>query len=148
MGKLDARNQINGSYGSLYWDGELLLDIETFEAKVTPNREDVMMAGSLDVDSKLISLKGEGSFKIKKVYTRGINKMLEQWKKGIDPRSQLIGKLKDPDSPKKQSERVVINNVAFGEIVLMQFELSKKLEREFPFTFTPSDVEFPDTIEN
>jgi hypothetical protein len=148
MAKLDARNQINGSFGSLYWNGELILEVEFFEAKVTANREDVQMAGTLDVDSKITSLKGEGSFKIKKIFTRGINKMLDEWKKGKDPRSQLVGKLADPDSPKKQKERVIINNVAFSEITLMQFELGQKLESEFPFTFTPSDVEFPDVINN
>jgi len=139
-------NPINGSFGSLYWNGELIAEVDSFEAKVIANREDVPMAGTLDIGSKLMSLKGEGSFKIKKVYTRGMDKMLQQWTKGIDVRSQLVGKLADPQTHRNQSERVVINNVWFNELTLMQFELGQKLEREFPFGFMASNVEYPDVI--
>lgn len=143
--KMSGYRQINGSWGQLWWDGELIYEVESFEAKITANREDVPMAGSLDIDSKITSLKGEGSFKVKKVFSRGIKKLLQAWKEGRDVRSQLIGKLADPDA--YGSERVVINNVWFNEFTLMQFEMGQKLEREFPFGFTPSDVDFPDTIE-
>ncbi|QNB48209.1 terminase [Thermanaerosceptrum fracticalcis] len=145
MGKLRGNQQLSGSWGQLWWNGELIIEVESFEAKVTANREDVAIG--MDVDSKITSLKGEGSFKIKKVYTRGIDKMLASWVRGEDPRAQLVGKLSDPDAVGKQTERVVFNNVWFNEITLMQFEKGQKLEREFPFGFTPSDVEFPDKIE-
>lgn len=145
--KLTGARQINGSFGELWLDGELVVEVESFEAKAIANREDVMMAGSLDVDSKITSLKGEGTMKVKKIYTRGVNKLLESWRDGIDVRSQFIGKLADPDAVGKQSERVIINNVWFNEVTLMQFEQGAKLEREYPFGFTPSDVEFRDTIE-
>jgi hypothetical protein len=144
--KIPGNRVITGTFGKLWWDGELIFEVESFEAKITPNREDVQMAGSLDVDSKVTNLKGEGSFKIKKVFSRGIEKLLNAWKRGEDPRSQLVGKLADPDTKGKASERVVINNVWFNELTLMQFEVGQKLEREFPFGFTPSDVEFPDLI--
>lgn len=144
--KFNAQHQLNGSYGQIYWNGELIFEINSFEAKVNAKREDVGMAGSLDVDSKLLSLSGEGSFKVKKAYTRGINKMLESWKKGEDPRSQIIGKLDDPASYQKQAERVVINNVWFNELTLMSFEHGKLAETEFPFGYTVSDVSMPDTI--
>lgn len=144
VNKIPGYRQINGSWGQLWWDGELVYEVESFEAKLTPEREDVYQAGSLDVDSKMTALKGEGSFKVKKVFSRGINKLLDAWKNGKDVRCQLIGKLADPDA--YGSERCVINNVWFNELTLMQFELKQKLEREFPFGFTASDVDFPDTI--
>jgi len=147
MSILKGHQQLNGSWGQLWWNGELIIEVESFEAKVTANREDVPIANSLDVDSKITSLKGEGSFKIKKVFTRGINQMLKNWNSGHDIRAQLVGLLSDPDTSNKQKERVVINNVWFNELTLMQFELGQKLEREFSFGFTPSDVESPDTIE-
>lgn len=146
MSKIPGYRVINGSFGQLWWDGELIFEISSFEAKVTPNREDVLMAGTLDIDSKITNLKGEGTLKIKKVFTRGITSLLESWKKGLDPRSQLIGKLADPDTKNNGRERVVIDNVWFNELTLMEFETGKVLEREFPFGFTPSNVEFPDTI--
>lgn len=143
---IEGYRQINGSWGQLWWNGELICEVDTFEAKITPNREDVMLAGSLDVDSKITGLKGEGSFKIKKVYSRGVMKIVKAWRAGTDPRSQLIGKLSDPDTIRKQGERVVINNAWFNELTLMQFELGQKLEREFTFGFPVSGVEYPDEI--
>lgn len=142
--KVPGYRQISGSWGQLWWDGELVYEVESFEAKVTAEREDVLQAASLDTDSKMTRLKGEGSFKVKKVFSRGVNKLLAAWKAGRDVRGQLIGKLDDPDA--YGSERCVINNVWFNELTLMQFELGQKLEREFPFGFTVSDVDFPDTI--
>lgn len=147
MAKLKGFNQISGSWGQLWWNGDLIIEVDSFEAKVTAEREDVPIAGSMDIDSKITALKGEGSFKVKKVYTRSINRMLDSWRKGSDVRSQLVGLLSDPDTVGKQKERVAINNVWFNEVTLMQFEHGQKLEREFPFGFTAGDVEFPDIIE-
>jgi len=146
MGKVPGYRQINGTWGQLWWDGELVYELSAFESKIKPDREDVQMAGSLDVDSKITKVKCDGKFKIKKVFSRGQKKLLDAWKAGTDPRSQLIGKLADPDTKGKASERVVINNVWFNELSLMDFEAGKALEMEFPFGFTLSDVDFPDTI--
>lgn len=144
MAKPKGLNQIAGTHGYLWWDGEQVFEVESFEAKITANREDVQMG--MDVDSKVTGFKGEGTLKIKKVFSRGISKLLDAWKKGTDPRSQLVGKLADPDAVGQQSERVVINNVWFNELTLMQFEKGQVLSVEFPFGFTPSDVDFPDQI--
>lgn len=145
MGNIRGNNQINGSWGQFWWDGELIFEVESYEAKVTAEREDVVIG--MDKDSKLVGLKGEGSFKIKKVFSRGKKKFLDAWKRGEDPRSTLVGKVKDPDTIGKQSERVSIGNVWFDELTLMQFENAKKSEEEYKFGFTPSDADFLDTIE-
>lgn len=146
MAKIPGYRQINGSFGQVWWDGELVFELSGFSAEITANREKVQMAGSLDEDSKITSLTGEGSMKIKKVFSRGIKKLLNAWKTGEDIRSQLVGKLADPDTKGKASERAVINNVWFTKLTLMDFEAGKVLEQEFPFGFTPADVDFPDTI--
>lgn len=145
MGKIRGNNQINGSWGQVWLDGDLVFEVESFEAKVTANRESVII--DMDEDSKLVSLKGEGTLKVKKVFSRGKKKLLEAWKLGNDPRSTLVGKIKDPDTVGKQSERVSIGNVWFDELTLMQFEKAKKLEEEYKFGFTPSDASFVDTID-
>ncbi|QLY79322.1 phage tail tube protein [Clostridium intestinale] len=145
MAKIRGGNQINGSWGQVWWDGELILELDSFEAKVTAKREEVSIG--MDEDSKLVGLKGEGTMKVKKVYTRGKKKLLEAWKKGEDPRSTLVGKIQDPDTVGKQSERVSIGNVWFSELTLLTFEKSKKGEEEYKFGFTPSDASFMDTIQ-
>lgn len=145
MAKLRGNNQINGSWGQVWMDGELVFEVESFEAKVTANRETVNIG--MDEDSKITSLKGEGTIKVKRVFDRGKKALLEAWKKGEDPRSTLVGKLKDPGTVGKQSSRVSIGNVWFEELTLMQFEQAKKLEDEYKFGFTPSDADYLDTID-
>lgn len=141
---ISGSNQWLGTHGMVWWDGEQIFEVESFQATVKVDRDDVTMAGSLDSDSKIKGLKGEGKLKIKKVFTRGKKKFLDAYKKGEDVRSQLVGLVKDPDAVGKQSERVVLNNVWFNDITLMDFEMGKKMEEEISFGFTPSAVDFPD----
>ena len=122
-----------------------MFEIEKFEAKVTANREDVIIGNS--VDSKTVGLKGEGSITIKSVVNRNINAYLEEWKNGHDPRATLVGLLNDPDMVDSQNERVVIDNVWFNELPLMNFEKGKVVEKEYPFGFTPEDVSYIEEVD-
>lgn len=140
-----GRRRWNGNHGKVWWDGELLFEISKFEAKVTAEREDVLIGNS--VDSKITGLKGEGTITIKSVINRNINRYLEEWKSGRDPRAQLVGLLADPDAVDGGAERCSIDNVWFTELMLMSFEKGKVVEKEFPFGFTPEDASFLETIE-
>lgn len=42
-----GRRRWNGNHGKVWWDGELLFEISKFEAKVTANREDVIIGNSV-----------------------------------------------------------------------------------------------------
>ena len=94
--KYRGRRRWNGSHGRVWWDGLFLFEISKFEAKVTADREDVLIGNSKD--SKIVSLTGEGSFTIKSVINRNINRYLEEWKNGHDPRATLVGLIDDPDA--------------------------------------------------
>lgn len=141
-----GKDQIMGNHATLWWDDEEVFEVESFEAKVTIDRESVTFVGSLDEDSKIKGMKGEGKFKIKHVYNRGLRKLLEAFKKGEDVRSKLITKLQDPDTKGGQAERIAINNCWFNELTLGEFEIGKKLEREFSFGFTVGSAEIIDEI--
>lgn len=145
MAKISGNRQILGTHGQMWWDNELVYEIEALDAKATAVRESVTMAGSMDEDSKIIGFKCEGNFRIKKVYSRGIKKIISAWKQGKDVRSKLVAKLADPDA--YGTERVVINDIWFNEVTLAQFEMGKKLETTFPFGFKLENVDFPDLIE-
>ena len=128
-----------------YYDGVLkAADRKIEKLQKSLNREEVQIG--MSKDSKITSLSGEGTFTIKKVYSRGKKKILEAWNKGKDPRSTFVCKLKDPDTPKGQSERVTIDNVWFNELLLQQFEQGTPCEEEYSFGFTPSDASFVDEI--
>lgn len=140
-----GRRRWNGSHGKVWWDNELLFEIEKFEVNVEPQREDVLIGNS--VDSKIVSLKGTGTITIKSVINRNLNKFLEEWKAGHDPRTTLVGLLEDPDMIDVQKERVSIDNVWFNKLDLMSFEKGKVVEKEYPFGFTPEDAAYVETVE-
>lgn len=144
--KYRGRRRWNGSHGRVWWDGEMLFEIAKFEAKVTADREDVLIGNSKD--SKITSLTGEGSFTIKSVINRNINRYLEEWKNGHDPRATLVGLIDDPDAVEGQKERCILDNVWFNELLLMTFEKGQVVEKEFTFGFTPEDAAFVETVDN
>lgn len=140
-----GRRRWNGNHGKVWWDGLLLFEISKFEAKVVANREDVIIGNS--VDSKIVGLKGEGSFTIKSVINRNINAYLEEWKGGHDPRANIVALLEDPDAVEGQNERCVMDNVWFNELTLMTFEKGNVVNKEFPFGFTPEDASFIEVVD-
>ena len=139
-----GRRRWNDSHGRVWWDGNLLFEATKFEAKVTADREDILIGNSKD--SKIVSLTGEGSITIKSVVNRNINRYLEEWKAGRDPRATLSGLIDDPDASGGQKERCTIDNVWFNELTLMTWEKGTVVEKEFPFGFTPEDASFIETV--
>ena len=137
-----APRVMSGTFGMLYWDGDPIFEVNSFEAKLKLNRESVNFAMDMAEDSKLTGTAGEFSFKVKKVFSRGQIKLARAIKDGRDPRSQFVGVLNDPDA--FGSERVVLSNCWFGDLVLMAFESGKLLEEEFSGGFT--DFDFPDVV--
>ena len=142
--KHNGSNVINGTHGKLWWNGYLIAEIASFEAKITINREDVIIG--IDNDSNMVSLTGEGTMKFTKVYSRGKKAYLEAIKRGEDPRSELMGQLKSPNAIGKQTETCILRNVWLNELTLMSFEKGSKIEEETSFGFTPSDSDMPDEI--
>jgi len=142
MGKLKSNRVINGTYGSVWVNNEKWLDIEEFEAKVSVDYEDVNMAEDPATHKKMLGWSGEGTLKVKKVYSRGANLLADDVKKGIVPEVNIVGKLADPGA--FGSERVAISEVTFNEFMLMQFAQKTAGTEELPFNF--ADYDFIDRI--
>jgi len=143
MSKIPGCRVVSGTYGKVFWDGDLLFEIESFESKVTTDRKDMHFAGDIAADSKMTAIKGDGTMKIKKVFARVQQKLALAFKQGKDPRSQLISSVSDPDA--FGTERVVINNVWFTEATLQSFTVGDVTGEDIPFGFG-SDYDFPDLI--
>lgn len=137
MTKLRGNKQINGTFGAVWVNGEKWMDIESFEAKVALNFEDVNMAEDLATHKKLTGWAGEGSMTVKKVYSRGANLMAVATKNGVVPEVSIVGKLADPDA--FGAERVAINEVTFNEFTLLAFEQKTLATEELPFNFADYD---------
>lgn len=138
MAKLTSNKQINGTFGAVWVNNEKWLDVDSFEAKVTINFEDVNMAEDLATHKKMTGWAGEGSMTVKKVYSRGANLLADAVKSGIVPNISIVGKLADPDA--YGSERVALNQVTFNEFMLMKFEQKALGTEEMPFNFSDYDL--------
>ncbi|MFD3271520.1 phage tail tube protein [Paenibacillus dendritiformis] len=142
MARPDASKIINGTYGRVWIDGELWAEVDSFEAKVTINYEDVNFAGEGATFKKATGWSGEGSMTIKKIYSRVQQKLGEKVRKGTYPRFEIVGKLADPDA--FGSERVALHDVTFNEFLLLKFEQKTLGSADVPFAF--SDYEMMDLI--
>ncbi|MCR4719696.1 MAG: phage tail tube protein [Firmicutes bacterium] len=140
--KPTAPRVMNGKWGMVYLDGEPVYETDSYEAKITIEREDVDFIGQMAKDSKMTGLTGEWSLKVKKVFSRGAQLLSEKIKKGQDVRIQIISKIDDPDA--YGSERLVIENAWFNGLTLQKFENSKIIDEEFSGGFT--DYYFPDLV--
>lgn len=144
LGQNRGYRRIAGCWGNLHIDGELIFEVENFEATVEANRGDVLIGNN--VDSKVTGLTGSGSFTIKHVYTRGVQKYLDVLKEGKDPRFVASVSLTDPDAVGGQIERINIGNCWINKLPLSNFSRSEVVEKQFEFGFTPNDAEFAEGI--
>jgi hypothetical protein len=138
MAKPNARKIVNGTYGRVWVDGELWAEVDSFEAKVTVNYEDVNFAGEGATYKKAVGWSGEGSMTIKKIYSRVQKKMADSVRRGEYPRLELVGKVADPDA--FGSERVALHDVTINEFLLMKFEQKTLGSEEVPFAFSDYDM--------
>ena len=155
MEVIRGNKTLSGTWGELWINGEKIFEFSKIEMKVTANREDVQLG--IDVDSKITGLgiyyltydadglKGEGSYTVKKVYTRA-KEILENWKKGMDVRAEVIAKLADPDAVGGQIERWACDNVWHNEIPVVNWEKGGIIEEEVSIGFTPSDLQNLDAV--
>lgn len=141
--KIPSNRQINGTHGSVWLEGEKLADVESFEAKISINYEDVNMAEDLGTHKKMTGWSGEGTLTLKKVYSTGITLLAKNLKEGKMPTMNIVGKLADPDA--FGSERVSVEEVTFTEFLLMKFAQKELQTEELPFAF--ADFNPIDTIE-
>lgn len=145
MEVIRGNKTLSGTWGELWINGEKIFEFSKIEMKVTANREDVQLG--IDVDSKITGLKGEGSYTVKKVYTRA-KEILENWKKGMDVRAEVIAKLADPDAVGGQIERWACDNVWHNEIPVVNWEKGGIIEEEVSIGFTPSDLQNLDAVKS
>ena len=138
----NAKRIMNGTFGEVWLDGELVGESYGLQAKVSVNKEEVKICGQMAVDSKTTSVKMTGSLKLYKVNSRLVSLLGSAVRKGRDPRFTIISKLADPDA--YGSERIVLRNVSFDDLTLADWEAAVYGKIEAPFTFT--DFEPLDTV--
>lgn len=135
---LDARKVINGTFGSLWINDEEIAELKSFQVKVEFQKEEVKTVGSMSADTKYMGYVVKGSLALYKVNSRMIKNISNSIKEGKEPRFTLMGKLADPDAD--GTERIVVKNVSFDDLTLMDFEVNNLGGTEHPFTATDWDI--------
>ncbi len=138
----NAKRVMNGTWGEVWLDGELVGECYGFQAKVTVNKEEVNICGKMAVDTKATSIKCTGSLRLHKVSSRMALKIGNAVKSGRDLRFTVISKLDDPDA--YGAERILVPDVSFDDLTLADWEAKVNGKVECPFTFT--DYDFLDTV--
>ena len=132
--KMDSNKTINGTFGKVWLDGELLAECISFEAKITIEYDDIDIAGDLAKHKKQIGWTGEGTMTLKKVDSIIAKKMQDGVKTGKLPEMVLVAKLEDPASD--GAERVEFTGITINEVIALKFEQKTVREEEVPFNFS------------
>ena len=135
---LDAKRIINGTHGTLWINDEEIAEAKSFQVKVEFQKEEVKTVGSMVTDTKFMGYTVKGSLALHKVNSRMIKHLSDSIKAGKEPRFTLIGKLADPDAD--GVERIVVKNVSFDDLTLMDWEVGAIGQSEHPFTATAWEV--------
>ena len=136
MNEIQGNRHLSGSFAEIWFNGFRIAETNKITVKITANKEDVQTG--LDVDSKIVGLKGEGTLSLIQAFTR-FEDVRKEVVAGKDPRGTIIAKLKDPDATGGQTERWQIGNVSLGEFGF-EWEKGAVVKKEYPFTFTPTDM--------
>lgn len=139
---LDAKRVINGTFGTVHLDGQLLAESFKLQAKVEATREEVQMCGSLVSGQKLTKLNFSGTLGMYKVDSKLARMFANDLKAGIDHSCTIISKLDDPDAYGK--ECVAFSGCKFNDLTLADWEAATLGKIEAPFTY--EDYEFIDMI--
>lgn len=128
-----AKRVMSGTFGEVWWNGDLVAECYKFVAKYTNSREAINLPRQMVEDSKVMSSKGTGSIGLYKVYSR-FKQMADAIQSGKDERVTVVSKLDDPDS--YGAERVAIYGVSLDEVPIVNWERKTVQKDEVPFTFT------------
>lgn len=139
---MDGYRVINGTWGSVWADGDELAEVTAFQVKIAKNKSSITFCGQMAEDSKVTGVKITGSMTLHKIYSRGSDDV-EQVQSGHDVRKTLVGALADPDA--FGAERIAVYGVSYDEVTVMDWAAAKEGSITVPFTATR--VEYLDKIE-
>lgn len=140
--KNDEKRVINGTFGRMWLDGELVRETTGLKAESTPEFGDVNMCGDLNKHQKLTGFNNTGSVTMNKCNSRMALKIADSYKKGKVPYFTIVSDLADPDA--YGAERVVLKDCVFTNFTLIDWQAKQFGTVTQNFTF--GDYEFIDLI--
>lgn len=130
--ELDTTLVRNGTFGTVWLDGEEVAEAYGCQAKVHKTKESVKRCHTLVNGSKLTNVNITGSIRIYNATNRLIEMEADAINDGKDLQHTIISSLDDPDNP--QGQRISLRGVSFDDLTLADWEAAKMGEIEAPFT--------------
>ena len=134
---------INGTFGKVWIDNDLMSYATGLEAKIKLDTAEVRMAGTLKKGTKITGISGSGTVKLNKVTSYAMKKVADNIKAGKATRLTITSNLEDPEA--FGAERIVLLDCVVTELTLADWEVAKLGEESVPFSF--SDFEIPESID-
>lgn len=139
----EDKRAINGVYGQVFLEGELVREATGLKAEVQLDFTPVAMCGDLAKHQKTSGMTCNGSVTMTKINSRMAKLLSDNIKGGKTPSFTIISKLNDPDA--YGAERVVLKNCQFSSLMLADWSANQIGEVTQAFTFT--DWDFIDMID-
>lgn len=129
---------MHGSGGAAWWNGKKLTTLQSVEAKVTGDFEDINVCGDTATYKIYNGYAGEGTLTVLKIDSDILIQMAEAFRTGVMPEITVITAQTQKGTNKV--ERVSYTDITVDEFMLAKFEKKAKTEQEIPFKFGNFEV--------
>ena len=138
MDSFNPNRVLHSNQGNMWFNGKRLSTLQSVEAKVTGDFEEVNNCGDPATYRIYNGYSGEGTFTMLKIDSEVLKLMADAFKTGEMPTMTIITALEQKGTNKV--ERVAYSDVTIDEMYLAKFEKKSKIEEEVPFKFGHFEV--------
>lgn len=138
MDSFNPNRVLHSNQGNMWFNGKRLSTLQSVEAKVTGDFEEVNNCGDPATYRIYNGYSGEGTFTMLKIDSEVLKLMADAFQTGEMPTMTIITALEQKGTNKV--ERVAYRDVTIDEMYLAKFEKKSKIEEEVPFKFGHFEV--------
>ena len=138
MADFNPNRVLHSNQGNMWFNGKRLSTLQSVEAKVTGDFEEINNCGDPATYRIYNGYSGEGTFTKLKIDSDVLKLMADAFKTGEMPTMTIITALEQKGTNKV--ERVAYSDVTIDEMYLAKFEKKSKIEEEVPFKFGHFEV--------
>jgi hypothetical protein len=138
MDSFNPNRVLHSNQGNMWFNGQRLSTLQSVEAKVTGDFEEVNNCGDPATYRIYNGYSGEGTFTMLKIDSEVLKLMADAFQTGEMPTMTIITALEQKGTNKV--ERIAYRDVTIDEMYLAKFEKKSKIEEEVPFKFGHFEV--------
>lgn len=138
MDSFNPNRVLHSNQGNMWFNGQRLSTLQSVEAKVTGDFEEVNNCGDPATYRMYNGYSGEGTFTMLKIDSEVLKLMADAFQTGEMPTMTIITALEQKGTNKV--ERIAYRDVTIDEMYLAKFEKKSKIEEEVPFKFGHFEV--------